>query len=505
MASLVGASAPYGMKAIRHIKAGNTTGLPPQPTARQAKRKQDAIIYFHEKVDPILGDCITHLLLEQPVDVIKGMIEFLNAWDTRKVENVKAEKLPSLKPRKELKLYLATTIGPVVGKLANRVAAKQPEDVKAFMIKELESMTLEDALLPTATTAPPSSTAAPTTTQVSEKIPASATASASTSERVISSKAERRTMQLAVFGINNAGKSTIVNMLQGKLDPKMKPTVGFRPIPMSIGEDMVVKFYDLGGGKRIRDIWSQYYHDVHGIIYVVDSTVAESAETVKETIEVFQQTLDSPFLKGKPLLILANKQDLPNAKSPTTWQTLLPIPFDYHNQLFVRGCSAFIPEDVNPEAYQADPNIEAAIDTICNAVLSNYEVINERVKQDSAVKAQEEARKRIEKERRVLRNKIATAFIEHMSPEYIAENHLEPDKNNIFDVEEGVNFLVGEIGEELSPVGQKVAAMVGYQRLALQICGALKAPISKKKTPMTWDEIYTLVSELRDELGLPKI
>jgi Arf/Sar family protein len=499
MASLVGATAPYGMKAIRQMKAGNTTGLPPQPTARQAKRKQDAIIYFHEKVDPILGDCITHLLLDQPADVIKGMIEFLVGWDTTKTENVKTEKLPSLKPRKELKLYLATAIGPVVGKLANRVAAKQPEDVKAFLIKELESMTMEDALLPHVTTTAPGAAAGPS----SAKEPATATAPTST--KIVEAPVQRQTMQIAVFGINNAGKSTIVNMLQGKLDPKMKPTVGFRPIPMSIGEDMLVKFYDLGGGKRIRDIWSQYYHDVHAIIYVVDSTVADSAESVKETIDVFQQTLDSPFLKGKPLLILANKQDLPNAKSPSTWQTLLPIPFEYHGQLFVRGCSAFIPEDVNSETYQADPNIEAAIDTICQAVLSNYNVLNERVKRDSAVKAQEEARKRIEKERRVLRNKIATAFIEHMPAEYIAENHIEPDKNNIFDVHEGVGFLVGEIGEELNEIGHKVAAMVGYQRLALQIVGALKAPISKKKTPMTWDEIYTLVSELRDELGLPKL
>ncbi len=503
MASLVGASSPYGMKAIRQIKAGNTTGLPPQPTARQAKRKQDAIIYFHEKVDPILGDCITHLLLEQPSDVLHGMRSFLASWDTTKVENVKSESLPSLKPRKELKLYLATMIAPIVGKLANRVASKQPEDVRAFMMKELENMTIEDALLP-AVVEGRSTTVVPTVPS-SSKPTTVASSSASTSEKIIESKDKSQSMQIAVFGINNAGKSTIVNMLQGKLDPKMKPTVGFRPISMSIGEEMVVKFYDLGGGKRIRDIWSQYYHDVHAIIYVVDSTVADNADNVKETIEVFQQTLDSPFLKGKPLLILANKQDLPNAKSPTSWQTLLPIPFDYHGQLFVQGCSAYIPEDFDPLTYQPDPNIEAAVDRICQAVLENYEVLNGRVKRDSAIKAQEEARKRIEKERRVLRNKMATAFIEQISPDYITENHIEPDKNNIFDVEEGVNFLVGEIGEELGEIGSKVAAMVGYQRLALQIVGALKAPISKKKTPMTWNEIYVLISELRDELGLAKM
>ena len=48
----------------------------------------------------------------------------------------------------------------------------------------------------------------------------------------------------------------------------------------------------------------------------------------------------------------------------------------------------------------------------------------------------------------------------------------------------------------------EVAAMTGYQRLALQIVGSLKVPISKKKEPMTWEEIYALVLEIRVELGL---
>ena len=44
--------------------------------------------------------------------------------------------------------------------------------------------------------------------------------------------------------------------------------------------------------------------------------------------------------------------------------------------------------------------------------------------------------------------------------------------------------------------------MVGYQRLALQIIGSLKVPISKKKEPMTWSEIHDLIIDIRNELGL---
>ena len=38
--------------------------------------------------------------------------------------------------------------------------------------------------------------------------------------------------------------------------------------------------------------------------------------------------------------------------------------------------------------------------------------------------------------------------------------------------------------------------------MAMQIVGALYTPISKKKTPMTWEEIRNLIEGLRAELGL---
>ena len=36
----------------------------------------------------------------------------------------------------------------------------------------------------------------------------------------------------------------------------------------------------------------------------------------------------------------------------------------------------------------------------------------------------------------------------------------------------------------------------------MQIIGALKSPINKKKLPMSWLDIKTLILELRSELGL---
>ena len=37
---------------------------------------------------------------------------------------------------------------------------------------------------------------------------------------------------------------------------------------MMLDESVKVKFYDIGGSKKIRDIWDQYYHDVQKNIII---------------------------------------------------------------------------------------------------------------------------------------------------------------------------------------------------------------------------------------------
>ena len=507
MAALASAAAPYGMKAIRQIKGSNTTSKAYVPTVRQQKRKERTYVYFVEKVDPILGECITHLLLEQPADIITGMIAFLQKWDARH-EMIKAEVLPSLKPKKEMKLYLATSIGPVVGKLANRVAAVMPPEVIPFMIQELERMKTEDALIPdkeipAKKDVPSSSSVKASATTSSTTLPVSSATPAQPTETP-----QPRTIQIGVFGLNNTGKTTIMNILQGKFDAYTKPTIGFRPLSMALDEMTKVQFYDIGGGKKIRDIWDQYYHDIHAVLYVLDATSANDPALLQETVEVFKKTVASKYLQRKPLLIFANKQDLPQAQSAASWQEILPIPDEYQDNLYIAECSSLIPENVEEGSYQPDPNIEGSIEMLIQSIFKNYDTLNARVKLDCQEKAKEEAKKRIERERKVLRNKIASAFIDHLPKALVESLQVERDEKNIFDVDEGISFLASEIGEDAATfpeIGRKISAMIGYQRLALQIVGALKSPINKKKVPMSWEEIYALVEELRHELGLPKL
>jgi ADP-ribosylation factor-like protein 13B len=471
MSSLLHDATPYGIKALRQMRDKRL------PTKRYTKQISQTYDYFLEKVDPIVGACITHLLCDQPPDILVAMKAFLAAKKANINIESKVGDHNAHHPRKELKVFLATNIGPIISKLVNRIAIERPENVLDFMTAELEKMIAgEDEV----------------TVEIKVKTP---------ELKVVETKADfekSNTLQIAVLGLGGGGKSTLLNQMQGKFDSKTKPTIGFRPISMMLSENTKIRFYDLGGGKKIRDIWNQYYHDVHAVLYVVDGST--KAEDMEECVRVFKSTIASEYLIDKPLLVLTNKQDLEGAIPAAQWADILKTQGNVH---FADVSCPPAPEAA--EEVTADPRIETALEWLLHQAMEGFDVLNERVKIDSQKKSAEEAAKRVAKERKVLKNKIASAFIETASPEYIAGMQIEAEPSNVFSKQDGLEYMASEIGEDvpgLSDIARKVAAGVGYQKLALLIIGGLKAPVSKKKTPMDWDEIYALVESLRRELGL---
>lgn len=514
---------PYGLKAIREIKGIRTTTI--DPTERLKKKVNDTRNYFYKKVDPLVGECITHLLCEQPVDVSNSMLDYFQ----KKLRGESIEKETSSETidkavKKELKLYLATRIGPVVAKLINRIALEQPENVLDFICKEMVTIIEESGgdvikaqndntfpiqrktKLSESSENKKSKNSPKTVNSPSSKEPLSSPNQKKV--KVRDPEAQPKNVQISVIGISGAGKSSILNLLEGKLGAKVRPTMGFRPVSMMLGDEYKIRFYDLGGGKKIRDIWEQYYHDVHGIIYVVDAAMGMGVakDEWKECASTFSNAMMNPFLEGKPVLVVANKQDQEGALPAETVREMLNIDEVVGKErVSVMECSAFVPEDFEETSFSIDPRIEEGLEGLLNTIMERFDDLNLKVQKDSEVKAQLDEIQRLQKERYVLKCKIACAFVSHIEPAVLAPLNIIEDPKTLFSAEEGVTFLAAEIGEEaanLHPLGVKIAADVGNQRLALQMVGALKVPVSKKREPMTWEQINDLVTTLRTELGL---
>nr|QXF29049.1 Arl8 [Gefionella okellyi] len=117
-------------------------------------------------------------------------------------------------------------------------------------------------------------------------------------------------MELTLVGLQNSGKTTLVNVIStGEFQEDQIPTVGFNMRKVSKG-NVSIKMWDIGGQPRFRQMWERYCRGVTAIVYVVDAADQEKIESSKkELIELLQK----PSLGGIPLLVLANKRDLPGA------------------------------------------------------------------------------------------------------------------------------------------------------------------------------------------------
>ena len=90
------------------------------------------------------------------------------------------------------------------------------------------------------------------------------------------------------------------------------PTVGFSAPVRTRMCGWSVVFYDLGGGARIRGVWPQYFADVHGVVFVVDSA---DAARVPEAAKELHTALQHPMLVGKPTLMCVGGRPAPLART----------------------------------------------------------------------------------------------------------------------------------------------------------------------------------------------
>lgn len=124
-------------------------------------------------------------------------------------------------------------------------------------------------------------------------------------------KEERK---LIIVGVDNAGKSTTLEQLKkqytGKgMDlEKIPPTIGLNIGRFEIN-GVVAVCWDVGGQLGLRQLWSNYFQEVDGVIFVMDSSDHRRFE---ESFSALQSALGNQSLDSKPLLFLANKVDLPN-------------------------------------------------------------------------------------------------------------------------------------------------------------------------------------------------
>lgn len=117
---------------------------------------------------------------------------------------------------------------------------------------------------------------------------------------------QKQEKRIVMVGLDNAGKTTILNRLSGDdITKDAHPTIGFNTRSITYRDDTIIVF-DMGGLDKLRPSWKHYYQDVHGIIFVYDISDFERFDEVNEELD---NLFSCEYLKQVPILILENKID----------------------------------------------------------------------------------------------------------------------------------------------------------------------------------------------------
>eukprot|EP01103_Thecamoeba_quadrilineata_P019480 TRINITY_DN7909_c0_g1_i1.p1 TRINITY_DN7909_c0_g1~~TRINITY_DN7909_c0_g1_i1.p1 ORF type:complete len:180 (-),score=30.76 TRINITY_DN7909_c0_g1_i1:97-636(-) len=117
--------------------------------------------------------------------------------------------------------------------------------------------------------------------------------------------------RIIMLGLDNAGKTTILYQLKMGEVVQTTPTIGFN-VESVKRKNIEFSVWDVGGQDQIRSLWRHYFLNTKAVIFVIDSA---DGLRLREAKEELANILASPELAGSILLVLANKQDLPNALS----------------------------------------------------------------------------------------------------------------------------------------------------------------------------------------------
>lgn len=153
----------------------------------------------------------------------------------------------------------------------------------------------------------------------------------------IKSKQFKKTPQVLLMGLDSAGKSTLLYRQQRGVLMETSPTVGFNVATVELDKKTSLSVWDVGGQGTMRPNWKFYLEGCKVLVFVVDSS---DRARMGEAQKALKKILSHEHLKGVPLMVLANKKDLPNSLTIREVSTLLELD-NYTDRVWeIQACSA---------------------------------------------------------------------------------------------------------------------------------------------------------------------
>jgi ADP-ribosylation factor-like protein 3 len=147
--------------------------------------------------------------------------------------------------------------------------------------------------------------------------------------------AKSKDCKVVMLGLDNAGKTTVLNTLAQGSNYEIAPTRGFNVQSLQ-KDDLTLQVHDIGGQASTWRLWPSFLANVDVLVFVVDSA---DRSRLHEVARAMKFLLTNDKLSGIPMLLWANKQDLLNALTPSEIVQSLDLQLIKDRSFQVIGCS----------------------------------------------------------------------------------------------------------------------------------------------------------------------
>lgn len=133
--------------------------------------------------------------------------------------------------------------------------------------------------------------------------------------------------KVIILGLDQSGKTVLTQAMRLKLQPENKSlarpsliynaTVGFSATTLLNATGRKYELVDVGGMDMLRTMWPRYFPKCDALVWVVDASDEDRLDEDEDDCSKleFATVLESKELSGVPVLVVANKQDLPGSLS----------------------------------------------------------------------------------------------------------------------------------------------------------------------------------------------
>ncbi|XP_033826880.1 ADP-ribosylation factor-like protein 4D [Periophthalmus magnuspinnatus] len=158
-----------------------------------------------------------------------------------------------------------------------------------------------------------------------------------------------QSLHIVVVGLDSSGKTSLLYRLKLGEFVETVPTKGFNMERVRLsggGGGGLYQVWDVGGQDKQRPLWKAYARRTDGLVFVVD---AADTERLEEARAELHRMARCPESQGAPILLLANKQDLPGAMTPAQVEKALSVhELSPSTLLHTQGCSALDGDGLQP-------------------------------------------------------------------------------------------------------------------------------------------------------------